>query len=321
MNTPQLSLLEKNPLLKRVWKCFMEAYPKALKTSLWLLKIMVPVTFAVVIMNYTGILAWVSAFVAPLFEYIGLPGESAFVLITSIFTNVYSAIAVITTLGFGLREATLLALMCLISHGFIIESAVVKKTGSNLFRMLLVRLISSFVAAILINLILPEMQGRVGLQTELVDLSLTEMIKNWASNTFFLMMKIVFLVTALMFLQKLLEEFGVIKSLYRPLRPIMKIMGLPENTSLSWIAANTLGLAYGAAIIIDEVEQGHMSKEDADLLNHHIVVSHSQLEDPLLFAAIGIPMFWIIWPRIVFAIIAVWLRKLEMMIRKKPNQI
>ncbi len=317
MRTRQISVSNKEPFFNRVWKCFLQAYPKALKTSLWLLKIMVPVTFAVVIMNYTGILMWVASLVAPVFQYMGLPGESAFVLITSIFTNVYSAIAVITTLGFGMREATLLALICLISHGFIIESAVVKKTGSNLVRMLLVRLISSFAAGIVINQILPDMQGYVGMQIPAVSISLGEMIYNWATGTFFLMIKIVLLITGLMFLQKMLEEFGIIQALYRPLRPLMKLMGLPENTTLSWIAANTLGLAYGAAIIIDEVEEGRMSKKDADLLNHHIVVSHSQLEDPLLFAAIGIPMAWIIWPRVLFAILVVWLRKMELRIRKK----
>jgi hypothetical protein len=112
-----------------------------------------------------------------------------------------------------------------------------------------------------------------------------------------------------MFLQKLLEEFGIIKALNTPLKPFMKVMGLPRSTTFSWIVANVLGLAYGSAIIMEEVEEGKMSRKDADLLNHHIVVSHSQLEDPLLFAAIGVPLFWIIWPRVVLAIIVVWLRK------------
>jgi len=281
---------------------------------------MVPVTFGVLILNYTGILAWVASLVAPAFQYMGLPGESAFVLITSIFTNIYSAIAVITTLGFGMREATILALMCLIAHGFIIESAVVKKTGSGVVRMLLIRLIASIVAGVVINLVLPDISGHVGMKTPAAQLSFVESVFQWAEGTFFLTIKIILLITGLMFLQKALEEFGIIKALNKPLMPLMKLMGLPENTTLSWIAANTLGLAYGAAIIIDEVEEGKMSKEDADLLNHHIVISHSQLEDPLLFAAIGIPMAWIIWPRVLFAILAVWLRKLELIIRTKTNR-
>ena len=88
-------------------------------------------------------------------------------------------------------------------------------------------------------------------------------------------------------------------------------MGLPRSTTLSWVVANLIGLAYGSAIMIDESEKGKMSHEDADLLNHHISLSHSQLEDPLLFLTLGFPIHWLIWPRLIIAIVAVWLRKAE----------
>jgi len=68
---------------------------------------------------------------------------------------------------------------------------------------------------------------------------------------------------------------------------------------------------------MEQVEEGKMKKEDADLLNHHIAVSHSQLEDPLLFAAIGVPLGWMIIPRIILGIVVVWLRRLELLVRSK----
>ena len=110
-----------NSIPQRIVRSFHAAFPKAMKTALWLLKIMIPVTFLVLVLDYSGWLAVMAGWIAPLFVWIGLPGESAFVLLTSIFANIYSAIAVITTLGFTLREATILAMMCLIAHGFIIE--------------------------------------------------------------------------------------------------------------------------------------------------------------------------------------------------------
>jgi len=94
-------------------------------------------------------------------------------------------------------------------------------------------------------------------------------------------------------------------------------MGLHEGVSFSWIVANTLGLAYGSAVMIDQVENGHMTKYDADKLNHHIAVSHSQLEDPLLFVAIGLPFWWLVIPRVVLAIIVVWIRNIELLIKKR----
>ena len=55
------------------------------------------------------------------------------------------------------------------------------------------------------------------------------------------------------------------------------------------------------AIMISQSEEGKLSREDADLLNHHIAVSHSQLEDPLLFVAVGYPIAILVIPRILLS--------------------
>jgi hypothetical protein len=55
-----------------------------------------------------------------------------------------------------------------------------------------------------------------------------------------------------------------------------------------------------------------MNRQDADLLNHHVALSHSQLEDPLLFLTLGYAIHWLIWPRLIIAIAAVWIRKAEL---------
>jgi hypothetical protein len=62
-----------------------------------------------------------------------------------------------------------------------------------------------------------------------------------------------------------------------------------------------------------------MNREDADLLNHHVAVSHSQLEDPLLFLTLGYTLHWLIWPRILIAVMAVWIRRMELRMKSiKP---
>ncbi|WP_461641548.1 nucleoside recognition domain-containing protein [Labilibaculum euxinus] len=296
-----------------------ESIPKTYSTSKWLLSIMIPVSFGVLLLNYTGILALVSGYLQPVFEYMGLPGESAFVLLTSIFTNIYTAIAVITSLELEGRVVTILAAMCLVAHGFIIETAVLKKTGSSMFRMIILRLTGSFVLGLFLNWALPadsfHAQAGVSVQQETFNL----MFAAWLLSSLVLSLKVIILITLLMILQRILEVFGVIKWLSRMLAPFQSIMGLPDSTSFSWIVANTLGLAYGSAIMIEQVEKGQMTKSEADLLNHHIAVSHSQLEDPLLFAAIGVPLGWLIIPRVFLGIIVVWLYRFELFIRKSLN--
>jgi hypothetical protein len=71
-----------------------------------------------------------------------------------------------------------------------------------------------------------------------------------------------------------------------------------------------MGLAFGAGVLIDHVERGRLSRAHADLLNYHIAVSHSLLEDTCLFAAIGVSAWWITIPRLLLAGLAVWIRRL-----------
>src|SRR6056297_3033786 len=254
----------------RILKCIKPALPKAAKTTIWLLKITIPVTFFVLVLNYTGWLAQISSGLQPFFNLLGLPAESA----------------------------------------------IIKKSGSSVFRMLTIRVIFSLIAGLFLNAILP--QGEVLVQNEITvsNQSFPVVLKNWAVDMFFLGLKIISLVSILFIFQNILEEFGIIAWISRIMRPLMRILGLPESTSVSLIVVNTIGLAYGAAVVLDQLDKNKMNRKDADLLNHHAVISHSQIEDPLLFLALGITIHWLIWPRIILAILVVWLRKLELRLKK-----
>ncbi len=304
-------------LYKRILKCIKPALPKAAKTTLWLLKITIPVTFLVLLLNYTGWLTQISNGLQPFFNLLGLPAESAFVLITSVLTNIYSVIAVISTLGIPVREATILAIMSLIAHGFIIESAIIKKSGSNVFRMLLIRILISLIAGIFLNTVLPQAESVIKESKIVSEPAFLIVLKEWAMKMLFLGIKIISLVSILFIFQNILEEFGIIHWISKLMKPLMKVFGLPESTSVSLIVVNTIGLAYGAAVVIDQIDKHKMSKRDADLLNHHAVVSHSQVEDPLLFLSLGLTIHWLIWPRIILALIVVWIRKFELKVSNR----
>ena len=304
---------------ERLLKSVKTALPQGMKTAIWLLKLTIPVSFAVFLLDFFGILNVIAGWVAPLFKLIGLSGQASIVLITSFFTNIYSVIAVMTTIGFGFREGTILAVMCLISHALIVETAIQKKTGSSPWRMVFTRLSASFIAAFMLNLILP---AEAITSSENVVRSageFTPALTNWLSSMLVTTIKIVVLVNLLLIIQKILNEFGLIKWILMPFAPLLKVMGLPSSTGFLWVVANTLGLGYGGAIMINEAEEGRLSRADADLLNHNIAISHSQLEDPLLFVAMGFHLGILIWPRILLAIIFVWIRRFEIWVKKSKN--
>ena len=126
---------DKRPAAALAWQkvriSVVEAMPMALKTAWWLIRLIIPVSLGVTLLKFFGILAILSSFLSPLFSVIGLPGEAALVFLTSVFLNIYSAIAVITSLPFSGREVAILAVMCLIAHNLIIETAVQKKRAQR----------------------------------------------------------------------------------------------------------------------------------------------------------------------------------------------
>lgn len=298
--------------IQRLARCVKDALPKGMKTAWWLIKITIPVSFGVLLLDYFGFLDIMAIYTGPVFRTMGLPGVSAIVLITSIFTNIYSVVAVLSTLNLPMREGIIIATMCLVSHGYIIETAVLRKTGSSASRMLIIRFLSSFIIGWFLNLVIP---GSSSVET--ISLARTHgefqtVFIHWLKAISATTLKIIILVNLLLILQKIMEEFGLIKWLEKPLMPLMKLFGLPRQTTFSWIVANAIGLAYGSAIMISLSEEGKMNRDEADLLNHHIAVSHSQLEDPLLFLTLGYTIHWLIWPRILIAMAAVWLRRAEL---------
>ena len=127
----------------------------ALKTALWIIRIIVPVSFVVTLLDFYGVIEWISAYTAPLFQLIGLQGNAAIVYFSSLFLPLYAPIAIIATLPLTLREITILALMCLITHNLPIECAVQRRSGTPFWQTLVIRLTFSILGGILFNLILP----------------------------------------------------------------------------------------------------------------------------------------------------------------------
>jgi spore maturation protein SpmB len=284
---------------------------------------MLPVSLVVLVLETSGALYYVAKFLDPLMRFVGLPGEAALAYISSTLLNVYSAIAVIQTLTLTGKELIILATMCLISHDFFVECLVMKKTGSRLFRLVFLRIVAAFFAGWVLHFIVPA--GAGGLIPGAAETAFAgppgpaglsfspklfmRLFLPWLTESLFLILQIFLIVFAVMFLQRLFSEFGIMKRLARFVSPLLSILGLPVTTAYVWIISLTVGVAYGAGVLIEEVNNGVLSKPEADLFNHHAAISHSQIEDTLLFVAVGVPWVWAALPRFILAVIVVWIER------------
>ncbi len=309
--------------MQRFIKCVKIAWEPAFKTIKWLSKIMVSISFAIMLLQFFGVIEWLSQFLNPIFSHFGLPGEAALAYVSGYFVNCYSAIAVMTTLDLSTRAATILSVMVLCSHNMIVETTVQHKTGSSVVRMVAVRTLSAFILAWVLNKIMPGSYETVATTNSVAEeLTFVMMLKDWFFRTLKNLIIMAVLIYSLSVLQKVLTEFGIIEYISKFLKPVMIFFGLSPKTALLWLISNTLGLAYGAGIMIDEAEKGETTQEENDLLNHHIGISHSNLEDLLLFAAVGGSYLWMLLSRWAMSLVLVWERKLEMFFKviKSPSR-
>ena len=301
-----------NQTYRRIWSTTKSGLPKAKRTIIWLLKMIVPISLAVRLLQYSGVLDYVSIALNPVFQAIGLPGEASIAFVSSLFLPLYAPIAIASSLTLTIRQLTILGIMCLISHNTLVETAIQKKTGSNFAFIWILRIGMSFVAALLWNWMLPQNMGiaQALSVTAVVEQSIGPVLLHWAQGALSLSLKIAIIVTALMILQRQLEEFHVMDMLSRTFAPVMQFMGLSRDSSFLWFVANIIGLTYGSAILIEQVQEGKISTKDASMLNNHLAISHSLLEDTSLWVVVGVPVFWVTIPRVALAIMVVWIIRL-----------
>lgn len=303
---------------ERFKRCVREIIPSTTKTCIWIIKITVGVSFAMMLLKYFNILPYISDFISPVFSIFGLPGSTALAFVSGYCVNVYSAIAVMTSLDLDRRAITILSTMVMAAHSMFLETPVLKKTGVSGVRMVAVRTLSAFVLGVGLNLVLP---GEATLDASSAAVAergaFLPQLGAWALSTLKLVVMMICIIYALNVLQRVLQEFGIIDKIAKVFKPLMKVFGLPEGTVFLWIVANVIGLGYGAAAILDSLSRNTLSERDVKLLDSHICISHSNLEDLILLSATGAVWWILLLSRWLMAIILVWEQRLEFYISDK----
>ncbi|MDR0331894.1 MAG: nucleoside recognition domain-containing protein [Dysgonamonadaceae bacterium] len=291
---------------------FTPAIKKSTHTSLWLLKIILPISLIVRFLDYFGVLAYLAEFLDPVFGYLGLPGSTAIVFITSIFLPLYAPLAIITSMSITLRELTILALMCQITHNIPVESAIQAKTGTPFWRTATLRIAMSIVVGLVLNLLLPlEMGMPIFVQTDMAAItSIGGVLLAWLRTSLSIALIIIAIVAVLNVLYGTLLAYNLVDKLSKGIAPLLKFFGLPQSTGFLWLIGYIVGLAYGGALMVEQMADGTVSRDDAKTLNYHLAISHSVIEDNLLFVALGVSLWWILGVRLAVAWMVVWCAKL-----------
>ncbi|MFC3041315.1 nucleoside recognition domain-containing protein [Virgibacillus xinjiangensis] len=280
---------------------------QGLKTTWTLGKIIFPITLIVTVLQYTPVLPWVIEKLSPLMGLLGLSGEAAVPLVLGNALNLYAGIAAIVSFDFSVKEVFILAVMLSFSHNLFIESAVATKVGVNLWVILITRISLALISAVLINLLWKG--GAEQAQYGMIQAS-EATVSGWGqitlqglSTALMAVVQLALIVIPLMVVMQFLREKGWLDIFSAKIAPSLKLLGMEKNTSMTMVAGLTIGLAYGAGLMIQAVKEDGVSKKDMYLAMIFLVACHAVVEDTLVFIPLGIPVWPLLIIRLVTAIV------------------
>lgn len=278
-----------------------------LKTTWKLSRIIFPITVFITILQFTPILPYVIKLIAPLMGILGLPGEAAIPLVLGNGLNLYAGIAGILSLDLTVKEVFILAMMLSFSHSFFIEAGVALSVGVRLWVVIVVRLGLAISSALLINLL---WQGGSEIaHYGLVPTSATDpdgwfqIVLLGLEKASLGILQMAIIVIPLMIVVQFLRDYQYMQKFSKLLSPFTKVLGVQPNASMTLVAGLIVGLAYGAGLMIQAVEEDGVSKKDATLAFIFLLACHAIVEDTLIFYPLGIPIWPLFLIRVLVALV------------------
>lgn len=290
---------------------------------LWIMKIVLPISFLTALLAWSGWLHRLDFLLAPAMELLSLPTIAALPLIIGMLANIYGAIAAMVVLPFTTAQMTLMAIFLLTAHNLIQEGIIQARSGLHPLKATLFRITAAVVTVMLVAPFLRDGQTidlPVGAMTA-AAVPFLQMLKDWAWATLTLGVKIFGICMVLLTTLEVFKALGWITHIVNLFSPFLKIMGLDKKLGFLWMTAIVFGLAYGGAVIVEETKDGSLPKEDLEMLHLSIGINHSMVEDPALFMSLGLSAFWLYIPRLIMAIVTVRLLRLWFRLRRSSASV
>ena len=288
---------------------------------LWIMKIVLPISFLTALLAWSGWLHRLDFLLAPAMDLLSLPTIAALPLIIGMLANIYGALAAMAVLPFTTAQMTLMGIFLLTAHNLIQEGIIQARSGLHPLKATLFRISAAIVTVMLVAPFLRDGQTiniPVGAMTTVV-VPFLQMIREWAWATLALSAKIFGICMILLTVLEIFKAMGWITAIVNIFSPFLKIMGLDKKLGFLWMTAIVFGLAYGGAVIVEETKDGRLPKEDLEMLHLSIGINHSMVEDPALFMSLGLSAFWLYIPRLIMAIVTVRLMRLWFRFKKRRS--
>ncbi len=296
-------------------------------TSLELLKVTIPALIFTKILEELGLVTHIGNVLDPVMGLMGLPGELGLVWATAILTTPYSGIGVFAALAPSLQlsgaEMTILGSVMLIAHSLPVEVSITRKAGAPVLAISLIRLLGALGYGVILHQLCTifsiwQEPAVMLFQVAVQEQTLLQWGVTQGRNICLIIVVIFFVLLAM----RLLKALGFLALLERLLNPVLPVFGMSHRAAPVTVVGMILGIAYGGALIIKETTAGKMERREVFNSLALMSLSHGLVEDTLVMLAIGAKLGGILWGRLLFSLVVVFLlvRIIDMFSGKTATQ-
>ena len=291
---------------------------RGVRGFVWVARILVPVSLAVALLDWTGWLYALDPVFSPVMALINLPPQAALPILSALFTSFYAAVAMMVVIPFTHAQFILMSIFISIAHMLVIEGLIQHKAGIHMAAITSIRLATACVAVYVASLFFTGTETPVVMPDAIGQQpALSGILQAWAISTANLLLKMLLIIVCVMIVLETLKEMGLTDRIATVFRPFMVLLGLSDNVSTMWVTGAFFGIIYGSAVIVEESQSGRFTEDELKRLHISLGVGHSMIEDPALFLALGVGLQWTLAPRLLAAALAVHLYRLSRALRRR----
>jgi hypothetical protein len=239
---------------------------------------------------------------------IGLPADMAIVLTTTMLTNPYAGLMLLSAMpsaaSLSVAQTTIIASFMLFAHSLPVEAAITRNAGLRVGVTLVVRVGAAILFCAFLNLFFNQFNvlGETA-RLHLPQFDMTPSLLQWGidqvKGLVFIQVVIVVLIIGL----ELLRWIGVERLIQKMMHPILVLVGIGSRASTIVIVGLTLGLGFGGGLMIKDVRQGMIPAQAAVGSLVLINLYHSVFEDTAVLMLLGPSLFYILVVRGIFSLI------------------
>ncbi len=124
-----------------------------------------------------------------------------------------------------------------------------------------------------------------------------------AKSTLFGIGRLALFLIPLIVLIEIARHYRVIEKITGKTRGLMEFIKLPQEAAFPLLGGMFFGIVLGSALIIDYAKEGYLKKRDLILIGIFLSISHSIVEDTIIFAVFGANPLVVLGTRTILAII------------------